>query len=103
MELLNAANKGYRAEVPVVTYSHAKKKRGNDLQYRILLVKNFFLQSFGQHGRELITTEVALHLLSILSEEQSLHKMVGTDPISLEKALENTVIKVGVAFLILFM
>ncbi|XP_020583437.1 mast cell carboxypeptidase A isoform X2 [Phalaenopsis equestris] len=87
MEFIRASNKGYGADVPVVTYNHAKQKEKNDSRYRILL-------SFGQHGRELITTEVALHLLSILSEEHSPHGIAGFDPTSLEKNLENLVIKV---------
>ncbi|XP_042495514.1 metallocarboxypeptidase A-like protein TRV_02598 isoform X2 [Macadamia integrifolia] len=48
-------------------------------------------QSFGQHGRELITSEVAFRLLSILSGEKSIPKI---DPISLNRTLEKLVIKV---------
>ncbi|XP_066317676.1 uncharacterized protein [Miscanthus floridulus] len=48
-------------------------------------------QSFGQHGRELITSEVALHLLYILTEKP---KIAGVDLSSFEKLLENLVIKV---------
>lgn len=48
-------------------------------------------QSFGQHGRELITSEVALNLLYILTEKR---KIAGVDLSSFEKILENLVIKV---------
>ncbi|XP_039015549.1 uncharacterized protein LOC120145903 [Hibiscus syriacus] len=47
-------------------------------------------QSFGQHGRELITSELALRILSILSEEQFLPKM---DRASLNAILENVCCK----------
>lgn len=49
-------------------------------------------QSFGQHGRELITSELALRILSILSEEQFLPSM---DPASLNGTLDRLVIKVA--------
>ncbi|RVX16013.1 hypothetical protein CK203_005692 [Vitis vinifera] len=48
-------------------------------------------ESFGQHGRELITSELALRVLSVLSEEQFLPNM---DPISLNSTLDKLVIKV---------
>ncbi|PWZ26922.1 hypothetical protein Zm00014a_020295 [Zea mays] len=48
-------------------------------------------QSFGQHGRELITSEVALRLLYVLTEKP---KIAGVDLSSFEKLLENLVIKV---------
>ncbi|PKA47823.1 hypothetical protein AXF42_Ash020226 [Apostasia shenzhenica] len=84
METLGAANKGYSAEVLVVTYNHVNDQQKNDLKFRILL-------SFGQHGREIITTEVALHLLLILSGEL---RVVGIDPTSLRTILDNLVVKV---------
>ncbi|KAL0920608.1 hypothetical protein M5K25_009753 [Dendrobium thyrsiflorum] len=87
MEFIRASNKGYDVDVPVVTYNHAKKTENNNSQHRILL-------SFGQHGRELITTELALHLLSILTEEHSLYRIFGLDRIALGKDLENLVLKV---------
>ncbi|RWW22692.1 hypothetical protein GW17_00013092 [Ensete ventricosum] len=49
-------------------------------------------QSFGQHGRELITSEVALQLLSVLAEE---HNILNMDPVSITKELDNIVIKVN--------
>jgi hypothetical protein len=49
-------------------------------------------QSFGQHGRELITSEVALSLLYILTEKR---RIAGVDLSSFEKILENLVIKVS--------
>ncbi|KAI8549323.1 hypothetical protein RHMOL_Rhmol06G0016600 [Rhododendron molle] len=49
------------------------------------------LYSFGQHGRELITSELALRILSILSKEQSLPNV---DPLSLHYLFERLVIKV---------
>lgn len=62
-----------------------------------LVIAGFFdrwflvFQSFGQHGRELITTELALRILSILSEEQFLPNM---NPVSLNSTLDELVIKV---------
>ncbi|KAF2310207.1 hypothetical protein GH714_007210 [Hevea brasiliensis] len=49
------------------------------------------LASFGQHGRELITSELAFRILSILSEEQFLPN---TNPTSLNSILDKLVIKV---------
>jgi hypothetical protein len=51
-------------------------------------------QSFGQHGRELITSEVALSLLYILTEKR---RIAGVDLSSFEKILEHLVIKVSPA------
>lgn len=51
-----------------------------------------FFQSFGQHGRELITSEVALRLLRILSEEYTIPNL---DLVSLNNILEKLVIKVS--------
>ncbi|XP_010935248.1 uncharacterized protein [Elaeis guineensis] len=84
METMRADNKGYAAEIVVVTYNHVKKQTSNKSKFRILL-------SFGQHGRELITSEVALHLLSVLAREQ---KILSMKPASFNKILENIVIKV---------
>ncbi|XP_008781267.1 carboxypeptidase A6 isoform X2 [Phoenix dactylifera] len=84
MEKMRADNKGYAAEIVVITYNHVKKQTNNKSKFRILL-------SFGQHGRELITSEVALHLLSVLAKEQ---KMLSMQPTSFNKILENIVIKV---------
>ncbi|XP_020969269.1 uncharacterized protein LOC107620482 [Arachis ipaensis] len=83
METIKAGNKGYGAEITVVTYSERKKETDERSKFRILL-------SFGQHGRELITTELALRILSILSGEQSLPNM---DQASLNTTLDKLVIK----------
>ncbi|KAL5706199.1 hypothetical protein ACHQM5_024399 [Ranunculus cassubicifolius] len=65
METMKARNKGYNAEILVVTYSLSKREVNESSKFRILL-------SFGQHGRELITSEVALRLISTISEETSI-------------------------------
>ncbi|KAE8680366.1 putative HXXXD-type acyl-transferase family protein [Hibiscus syriacus] len=84
VETIRAGNKGYKSEITVVTYCHSRKDSDDKSKFRILL-------SFGQHGRELITSELALRILSILSEEQFLPKM---DRASLNSTLENVVVKV---------
>ncbi|GLT45669.1 hypothetical protein SLA2020_194850 [Shorea laevis] len=84
METMKAANKGYEAEITAVTYSRNRKESDDRSKFRILL-------SFGQHGRELITTELALRILSILSEEQFLPKM---NRATLDSILDKVVIKV---------
>ncbi|WVZ19053.1 hypothetical protein V8G54_006375 [Vigna mungo] len=83
METLKAANKGYGAQITVVTYGKEKEEKNKRSKLRILL-------SFGQHGRELITTELALRILSILSEEKLLPS---TDQASLNSVLDKLVIK----------
>ncbi|PIA46860.1 hypothetical protein AQUCO_01500416v1 [Aquilegia coerulea] len=84
METMRAQNKGYNAEVLVVTYNRARKDVNDSSKFRILL-------SFGQHGRELITSELALRLLSSLSEEKSIPNV---DLSSLNNILEKIVLKV---------
>ncbi|KAI3895919.1 hypothetical protein MKW98_025710 [Papaver atlanticum] len=84
IETIKTQNQGYLAEISVVTYSHYNNEIDNKSKFRILL-------SFGQHGRELITTELALRLLSILSEEQ---RIPNSDPVFLKRTLDNLVIKV---------
>ncbi|XP_066317675.1 uncharacterized protein [Miscanthus floridulus] len=84
MDTIRTSNKGYSAELFVVTFNHLKENMDNGSKVHILL-------SFGQHGRELITSEVALHLLYILTEKP---KIAGVDLSSFEKLLENLVIKV---------
>ncbi|XP_061372824.1 metallocarboxypeptidase A-like protein TRV_02598 isoform X2 [Gastrolobium bilobum] len=84
METIEAGNKGYGAEVAVVTYCKGKREVDERSKSRILL-------SFGQHGRELITSELALRILSILSEEQFLPSM---DQASLNSTLDKLIIKV---------
>ncbi|KAK6939231.1 Peptidase M14, carboxypeptidase A [Dillenia turbinata] len=68
IETFKTENKGYKAEITVVTYSRNQREIDDRSKFRILL-------SFGQHGRELITSELALRILSVLSEEQFLPKM----------------------------
>ncbi|KAA8528819.1 hypothetical protein F0562_036174 [Nyssa sinensis] len=84
LETIRSQNKGYHAEMTVVTYCRNRKEIEDRSKFRILL-------SFGQHGRELITSELAFRILSILSEEQFLPYM---DPITLNNTLEKLVIKV---------
>ncbi|KAG8076547.1 hypothetical protein GUJ93_ZPchr0006g43312 [Zizania palustris] len=83
MDTITASNKGYSTDLFVVTFNHVKESTDNGSKIHVLL-------SFGQHGRELITSEVALHLLYILTEK---HKISGVDLSSFEKMLENLVIK----------
>ncbi|CAN6271197.1 unnamed protein product [Urochloa humidicola] len=84
MDAVKTSNKGYSAELFVVTFNHMKESVDNGSKVHILL-------SFGQHGRELITSEVALRLLYILTEKR---KIAGVDLSSFERVLENLVIKV---------
>ncbi|KAE8057375.1 hypothetical protein FH972_014076 [Carpinus fangiana] len=84
MERIKSRNKGYQAEISVVTYCWGRKENDDRSKFRILL-------SFGQHGRELITSELAFRILSILSEEQFLPNM---DPASLNSTLDKLIIKV---------
>ncbi|XP_034603293.1 metallocarboxypeptidase A-like protein MCYG_01475 isoform X3 [Setaria viridis] len=84
MDTIRTSNKGYSAELFVVTFNPVKESVDNGSKVHILL-------SFGQHGRELITSEVALRLLYILTEK---HKIAGVDLSSFEKVLDNLVIKV---------
>ncbi|KAK4351817.1 hypothetical protein RND71_027335 [Anisodus tanguticus] len=84
METFSTQNKGYHAEMTVVTYCRNKKDCDDKSKLRILL-------SFGQHGRELITTELALRILSILSEEEFLSSAY---PLNLNNTLDRLVIKV---------
>ncbi|KVI05201.1 Peptidase M14, carboxypeptidase A [Cynara cardunculus var. scolymus] len=84
IETYTSKNKGYQAELDVVTYRQNRNEIEDNSKFRILL-------SFGQHARELITTELALKILSILSGEQSLPKR---NPVLLNRTLQNTVIKV---------
>ncbi|XP_051195616.1 uncharacterized protein [Lolium perenne] len=84
MDTVRASNKGYSAEMFVVTFNHAKETVEDGSKIKIML-------SFGQHGRELITSEVALSLLYILTEKR---RIAGVDLSSFEKILEHLVIKV---------
>ncbi|XP_071925401.1 uncharacterized protein [Coffea arabica] len=84
IETIPSKNKGYNAEMTVVTYCRKRKDCDGKSKFRVLL-------SFGQHGRELITSELAFRILSILSEEEFLPY---TDRGSVNDTLDNLVIKV---------
>ncbi|KAJ9165869.1 hypothetical protein P3X46_020687 [Hevea brasiliensis] len=84
LETIKTENKGYKAEITVATYCRSRRGSDDRSKFRILL-------SFGQHGRELITSELAFRILSILSEEQFLPN---TNPTSLNSILDKLVIKV---------
>ncbi|XP_050366654.1 inactive metallocarboxypeptidase ecm14 isoform X2 [Argentina anserina] len=84
LDTIKARNKGYSAEIDVVTYCRRRQEGDDKPKFRILL-------SFGQHGRELITSEVALQILLILSKEKFLPNL---DQASLDQILDNLVIKV---------
>ncbi|KAK3436905.1 hypothetical protein EUGRSUZ_E03516 [Eucalyptus grandis] len=84
MNNFRSGNRGYRAELAVVTYCRNVREINDKSKFRILL-------SFGQHGRELITSEVALRILSILTEEQFLPNV---DSVSLNSFLDKLIIKV---------
>ncbi|KAL3603220.1 hypothetical protein D5086_004079 [Populus alba] len=83
-ETIKTGNKGYKAEITVVTYCRSRKETDDRSKFRILL-------SFGQHGRELITTELAFRILSVLSEEQFLPDV---DASSLNNTLDKLIVKV---------
>ncbi|KAG6531431.1 hypothetical protein ZIOFF_005238 [Zingiber officinale] len=84
METIKAGNKGYAAEILVATYNRHTDDVDDQSKFRILL-------SFGQHGRELITSEVAWQLLSILAKERNMQRV---DLMFIQKLLDNLVIKV---------
>ncbi|XP_011101122.1 carboxypeptidase A6 [Sesamum indicum] len=84
IEKVSSKNKGYEAQMTVVTYRQKWKESDDRTKLRILL-------TFGQHARELITTELALRLLSILSEEQFLPNV---DRSTLNRTLDRLIIKV---------
>ncbi|XP_047327337.1 carboxypeptidase A6-like [Impatiens glandulifera] len=84
LESFGSTSRGYHAEMNVVTYCRNRTEIDDKSKFRILL-------TFGQHGRELITSELAFRLLSILSEEQFLPN---TDHVSLNTTLERLVVKV---------
>lgn len=65
MKVLRSVSTGYSAEISVVTFAQRQEKAEDDQKIRILL-------NFGQHGREMITSEVALRLLNILAGEYHL-------------------------------
>ncbi|KAI3465218.1 hypothetical protein Pfo_021881 [Paulownia fortunei] len=64
---------------------------GMDYQQQLAMLANYQAKTFGQHVRELITTKLALWLISILSEEEFLPNM---DRSTLNRTLDRLVIKV---------
>nr|GMD46726.1 mast cell carboxypeptidase A [Ipomoea batatas] len=84
IETFSNKNRGYQAETTIVTYCQGGKDCDDRSKVRILL-------TFGQHGRELITTELALRILSILSDEEFLPKQY---PLTLNNTLDKLVIKI---------
>nr|GMD40356.1 mast cell carboxypeptidase A [Ipomoea batatas] len=84
IETFSNKNRGYHAETTIVTYCQGGKDCDDRSKVRILL-------TFGQHGRELITTELALRILSILSDEEFLPKQY---PLTLNNTLDKLVIKI---------
>ncbi|GAB2232454.1 hypothetical protein Droror1_Dr00011487 [Drosera rotundifolia] len=84
METFSGASRGYQADVAVVTYCRNRTEVNDISKFRLLL-------SFGQHGRELITSELALRILSILSEEEFLPNV---DRRALNRTLDHLLIKV---------
>ncbi|GER26152.1 carboxypeptidase B2 [Striga asiatica] len=103
IEKITRKNKGYEAEMCVVTYSRDMKGSDDRPKLRILLwskKKGLWVydypkpvppETFGQHARELITTELALRILSILSEEEFLPNV---DRSYLNRTLDRLVIKI---------
>ncbi|KAL8524347.1 hypothetical protein ACS0TY_014071 [Phlomoides rotata] len=84
IEKVTSKNKGYEAQMTIVTYNRDRKESDDKAKLRILL-------TFGQHARELITTELALRLLSILSEEEFLPNVNRS---TLNRTLDRLLIKV---------
>lgn len=84
MKLLKSTRTGYSAEIAVVTFASGQQEAEDGQKIRILL-------NFGQHGREMITSEVALRLLSALAGE---HQLRGLHKSSLKYILQKLIIKV---------
>lgn len=84
MKLLKSTKTGYSAEIAVVTFASGQQEAEDGQKTRILL-------NFGQHGREMITSEVALRLLSALAGE---HHLRGLHKSSLNYILQKLIIKV---------
>ncbi|KAH9300094.1 hypothetical protein KI387_011677, partial [Taxus chinensis] len=68
MKILKSIATGYSAEIAVITFACGKEKAADKQKIRILL-------NFGQHGRELITSEVALRFLNVLAGEYHLQAL----------------------------
>lgn len=84
MKLLKSTRTGYSAEIAVVTFASRQQETEDRQKTRILL-------NFGQHGREMITSEVALRLLKALAGE---YRLVGLHKSSLYYILQKLIIKV---------
>lgn len=81
---------GYKAGMQIVTYDAT---RGHDGEDRSRVVLNF-----GEHGRELITTETAIGFLRCLSDNTELNRLIAKyttlDPKEVRNILDSTIIKV---------
>jgi hypothetical protein len=85
----------YRTTMDVVTFDAKDRQRGDVPQYKVLI-------DFGEHGRELITTEVALGLLNVLSSPAArfglvskfADQMASDHPWLDEDLLSHTIIKI---------
>ncbi|KAG0554125.1 hypothetical protein KC19_12G064800 [Ceratodon purpureus] len=83
-EVLEAAVEGYATEMSVVTVAPGGLDGGDDGKLRVLL-------NFGEHARELVTSEFALRLLSMLGGE---HNITSGDRGRLMRVLSRTVMKI---------
>lgn len=61
METLTAEEGGYKATIDVVTVDFHAATKSTEPPLRVFL-------NFGEHGRELITTDVGLHVLRLLAK-----------------------------------
>ncbi|XP_057861349.2 metallocarboxypeptidase A-like protein ARB_03789 isoform X2 [Cryptomeria japonica] len=84
MKILRSISAGYSAEISVITFAHGQEKAEDDQKIRILL-------NFGQHGREMITSEVALRLLNVLAGE---YHLLALDENAQNDILQKLIIKV---------
>ncbi|KAE8715586.1 pentatricopeptide repeat-containing protein [Hibiscus syriacus] len=85
VETLKSGTEGYNANVTVVTYGQSGKQSDDRSKIRILLCSGILdtqflvFQDFGQHLRELITSELALRIVSILRRGVDLDWNWGVD------------------------
>ncbi|BBN15487.1 hypothetical protein MPTK1_6g20000 [Marchantia polymorpha subsp. ruderalis] len=84
MEVLKGESDGYKTEITVVTVEAGGRKSSHDQKMRLLL-------DFGQHGRELVTSEVAFRLLQTLGGERPVGEV---DLGALKQILPHTIIKI---------
>ncbi|KAL2620622.1 hypothetical protein R1flu_000827 [Riccia fluitans] len=84
MEVLKGEQDGYEVEITVVTVEPGGRDISQDTKMRLLL-------DFGQHGRELVTSEVAFRLLQTLGGESPFGEV---DLDALVRILPHTVIKI---------